>query len=84
MRIIDNLKKESLNHTLANDTVGIVSLDTEGKITVGTSTSGLFMKRPGRLGDSPVIGSGFYADSEVGGATATGLGERYNERSCIL
>ena len=33
------------------------------------------MKKPGRVGDSPFVGSGFYADSEVGGATATGLGE---------
>lgn len=58
-----------------HDTVGMVALDQEGLMTVGTSTSGLFMKKPGRVGDSPVIGSGFYVDSEIGGATATGLGE---------
>ena len=46
-----------------------------GTVVAGTSTSGLFMKKPGRIGDSPLVGSGFYADSEVGGATATGLGE---------
>lgn len=58
-----------------HDTVGMVCLDEMGTVVAGTSTSGLFMKKPGRIGDSPLVGSGFYADSEVGGATATGLGE---------
>lgn len=58
-----------------HDTVGVVALDLNGDIAVATSTSGLFMKRAGRVGDSPISGSGFYADSDVGAATATGLGE---------
>ena len=58
-----------------HDTVGMVCLDEHDKMTSATSTSGLFMKRSGRVGDSPVSGSGFYVDSEVGGASATGLGE---------
>jgi N(4)-(beta-N-acetylglucosaminyl)-L-asparaginase len=58
-----------------HDTVGMVCLDTDENIVAGTSTSGLFMKKKGRVGDSPVIGSGLYADSEIGGASATGLGE---------
>ena len=58
-----------------HDTVGMVCLDTYGTVTAATSTSGLFMKRSGRVGDSPFVGSGYYADSEAGGATATGLGE---------
>lgn len=58
-----------------HDTVGMVCLDENGTVVAGTSTSGLFMKKSGRVGDSPFVGSGFYADSEVGGATATGLGE---------
>ena len=58
-----------------HDTVGMVCLDENGTVVAGTSTSGLFMKKPGRIGDSPFVGSGFYAYSEVGGATATGLGE---------
>lgn len=58
-----------------HDTVGMVCLDQSGKMTAATSTSGLFMKKKGRVGDSPIAGSGFYADSEVGGASATGLGE---------
>ncbi|OON39413.1 N(4)-(beta-N-acetylglucosaminyl)-L-asparaginase [Izhakiella australiensis] len=58
-----------------HDTVGIISLDKYGSMSVATSTSGLFMKRRGRLGDSPIIGSGFYCDSQTGAATATGVGE---------
>lgn len=58
-----------------HDTVGMVCLDHNGKMTAGTSTSGLFMKKKGRVGDSPIVGSGFYVDSLVGGASATGLGE---------
>lgn len=58
-----------------HDTVGMVCLDNTGKMTSATSTSGLFMKKKGRVGDSPIAGSGFYADSDIGGASATGLGE---------
>lgn len=58
-----------------HDTVGMVSLDQTGKLTAATSTSGLFMKKKGRVGDSPISGSGFYADSKKGAASATGLGE---------
>jgi N4-(beta-N-acetylglucosaminyl)-L-asparaginase len=58
-----------------HDTVGMVGVDTKGSVVSATSTSGLFMKRAGRVGDSPIAGGGFYADSEVGAASATGLGE---------
>ncbi|MEG0238427.1 MAG: N(4)-(beta-N-acetylglucosaminyl)-L-asparaginase [Clostridium sp.] len=58
-----------------HDTVGMIAVDKDGKMVAGTSTSGLFMKKKGRVGDSPVSGSGFYCDSEIGGASATGLGE---------
>ncbi len=56
-------------------TVGAVALDSNGRIAAGTSTGGLPGKRPGRVGDSPLIGCGFYADSASGGASATGHGE---------
>lgn len=69
-RKINNLKSYD-----GHDTVCIVALDKNKKISVGTSTSGLFMKKQGRVGDSPLSGSGFYADSQIGGASATGLGE---------
>ena len=65
-----------------HDTVGMVCLDEHGKMTCATSTSGLFMKRKGRVGDSPVSGSGFYVDSRAGGASATGLGEDVM-RGCV-
>ena len=58
-----------------HDTVGVLAVDTKGSMGAATSTSGLFMKKRGRVGDSPLIGSGLYADSEAGAASATGLGE---------
>ena len=58
-----------------HDTVGVVALDASGSMAAATSTSGLFMKKPGRVGDSPVPGAGFYVDSKIGGAASTGLGE---------
>jgi N4-(beta-N-acetylglucosaminyl)-L-asparaginase len=67
--------KQTQNPYKGHDTVGIAAVDQNGKIAAGTSTSGLFLKKPGRIGDSPVVGSGFYADSEIGAACATGLGE---------
>lgn len=47
----------------------------EGRVIAGTSTSGLFMKKVGRVGDSPLVGPGLYADSDIGAAAATGVGE---------
>jgi N4-(beta-N-acetylglucosaminyl)-L-asparaginase len=58
-----------------HDTVGVIARDSAGRLAVATSSSGLRMKHPGRVGDSPLVGSGFYVDDEVGGAVATGLGE---------
>ena len=72
---VKEIKERELKPYDGHDTVGEVVLDHTGRIVAGTSTSGLFMKRAGRIGDSPIVGGGFYADSEVGGATATGLGE---------
>lgn len=58
-----------------HDTVSMVCVDQFGTTIAATSTSGLFMKKPGRIGDSPIIGSGYYADSDIGGGAATGVGE---------
>lgn len=78
-RYYEKRKRETVDKGLSpydgHDTIGMISVDKEGKMVAGTSTSGLFMKKKGRVGDSPVSGSGFYVDSEVGGASATGLGE---------
>ena len=56
-------------------TVGAVALDSNGDIVAGTSTGGTCCKFPGRVGDSPLIGCGCYADSESGGVSCTGHGE---------
>lgn len=69
------IKEQEIKPYSGHDTVGMVCLDGSGNMTAGTSTSGLFMKKKGRVGDSPICGSGFYVDSKVGGASATGLGE---------
>ncbi len=74
-KLFDMKKNEELKAYDGHDTVGMVSLDSNKKMVAGTSTSGLFMKKAGRVGDSPFIGSGLYVDSNVGGASATGLGE---------
>ncbi|MGB3774502.1 MAG: N(4)-(beta-N-acetylglucosaminyl)-L-asparaginase [Leeuwenhoekiella sp.] len=58
-----------------HDTIGILGLDQDGKMAGACSTSGLSYKMKGRVGDSPIIGSGLYIDGEVGGAAATGMGE---------
>ncbi len=58
-----------------HDTVCVIGRDDGGRMIVGVSTSGLFMKEPGRVGDSPIAGSGFYCDARYGAAAATGLGE---------
>lgn len=56
-------------------TVGCVAVDRDGNVVAGTSTGGRDFKMPGRVGDSPLIGSGFYADNDGGGASTTGWGE---------
>ena len=70
------------NLGLGHDTIGVVALDEKGKMVAATSTSGASMKTPGRVGDSPIIGSGFYVESGVGGAVATGLGEDIMRTCC--
>ena len=58
-----------------HDTIAMLGLDEKGDLFGGCSTSGWGYKIPGRVGDSPVIGSGLYVDNKVGAAGATGLGE---------
>ncbi len=57
------------------DTVGAVALDKEGNVAAATSTGGFPLKLPGRIGDSPLIGCGTYADNLSGACSATGVGE---------
>jgi beta-aspartyl-peptidase (threonine type) len=56
-------------------TVGAVALDVDGNLAAATSTGGTFNKHPGRVGDSPLIGCGAYADNRTGAVSATGEGE---------
>jgi L-asparaginase / beta-aspartyl-peptidase len=56
-------------------TVGAVAIDSQGALFAATSTGGTCCKLPGRIGDSPLIGCGCYADSEAGGVSSTGYGE---------
>ena len=56
-------------------TVGAVALDAHGKLFAATSTGGTCCKLPGRVGDSPLIGCGCYADATAGGVSCTGYGE---------
>ena len=56
-------------------TVGCVAVDRNGNVAAGTSTGGMRFKRVGRVGDSPLIGAGVYADNTRGGASSTGWGE---------
>lgn len=68
--------------TQGHDTIGAIALDERGKMAVATSTSGANLRICGRVGDSPIIGSGFYVESGVGGAAATGLGEDIMRTCC--
>ena len=58
-----------------HDTIGMLALDASGRMAGACTTSGMAYKIRGRVGDSPIIGAGLFIDGEVGGATATGVGE---------
>ena len=60
---------------LGHDTVGAVAMDNAGNFAAAASTGGMAMKLPGRIGDTPLIGSGLYSDNGSGAATVTGRGE---------
>jgi beta-aspartyl-peptidase (threonine type) len=59
----------------ATGTVGAVAVDRDGGVVAGTSTGGTICKHAGRVGDSPLVGCGTYADAEAGGVSCTGWGE---------
>lgn len=68
-------------------TVGAVAIDTKGNIAVATSTGGITGKLAGRIGDTPLLGCGTYADNRIGGVSTTGHGEtimRFNLAQQIL
>jgi len=75
-RSLERKREES-----ARGTVGVVALDRHGNLAAGTSTGGLTGKKPGRVGDSPIIGAGTYADNRRCAVSGTGVGEEYIRHS---
>jgi beta-aspartyl-peptidase (threonine type) len=69
------LVPQAVNPEEPNETVNFIAVDREGNIACGVSTSGWALKYPGRLGDSPIIGAGNYADNRYGACACTGRGE---------
>jgi len=69
------LLRDELEHRFG--TVGVVALDRDGNIAAGTSTGGTTAKRWGRVGDSPILGAGTYANNNSCGVSATGTGEYF-------
>jgi beta-aspartyl-peptidase (threonine type) len=63
-------------------TVGAVARDSSGLVAAATSTGGILGKRSGRVGDTPIVGAGTFADDQAGGASATGQGEGIM-RTCL-
>jgi beta-aspartyl-peptidase (threonine type) len=72
--ITDRKRQELLEGA---DTVGAVARDATGHIAVAVSTGGRVGKLPGRIGDSPIAGAGFYVDDRFGGVVGTGVGEAF-------
>ena len=72
--ITDRKRQELLEGA---DTVGAVARDRMGRLAVAVSTGGIRGKLPGRIGDSPIPGAGFYVDDRFGGVCGTGLGEAF-------
>lgn len=87
-----NAKTEIGHNTKVKDfgeigTVGAVAIDKYGNVAVATSTGGMTGKLVGRIGDTPILGSGTYADNLMGGVSTTGHGEtilKYNLAQRIL
>ncbi|MGQ4913625.1 MAG: isoaspartyl peptidase/L-asparaginase family protein [Candidatus Asgardarchaeia archaeon] len=71
---ISKLIRDNID-ALFGDTVGAVALDKYGNLAAATSTGGLMLKLPGRIGDTPLIGCGTYADNNGGAVSVTGIGE---------
>lgn len=75
-RFHERRARSTLNPSGVKGTCGAVALDLKGNLAAATSTGGTPFKMPGRVGDSPLVGSGAYADNRTGAASATGEGEQ--------
>ncbi|MBT3282162.1 MAG: N(4)-(beta-N-acetylglucosaminyl)-L-asparaginase [Cryomorphaceae bacterium] len=72
---LENEEYKPLINIENHDTIGMLCLDKDNNMSGACTTSGLAYKMKGRVGDSPIIGSGLFIDNKIGGAVATGLGE---------
>ena len=73
----EKVEQEKIDVDKKHGTVGCVALDKNGNLAAGTSTGGMTNKRYNRLGDSPIIGAGTYADNATCGVSCTGWGEYF-------
>ena len=73
--VVKEPQNENRQASPEGDTVGAVALDSHGNLATATSTGGTRNQIPGRVGDSPLVGSGGYADNRTAAASATGRGE---------
>jgi beta-aspartyl-peptidase (threonine type) len=71
------LASGGFDHSMKYGTIGAVAVDMHGHVAAATSTGGLTAKRMGRIGDSPLIGAGTYADDRAAAVSATGSGEYF-------
>lgn len=74
---LERVQKQDRTLKQHHGTVGCVALDKSGALAAGTSTGGLTNKRYGRVGDSPIVGAGTFADNATCGVSCTGRGEDY-------
>ena len=70
-------RDDEKDNTSSKGTVGCVALDSHGHLAAGTSTGGLVNKKFGRVGDSPIVGAGTYADDATCAVSCTGIGEHF-------
>ncbi len=73
--VTERARTKLREHRGATGTVGAVAIDAHGRVAAATSTGGMTGKMPGRVGDSPIIGAGTYAEGGAGAASVTGTGE---------
>lgn len=72
---VQHLASPGSESYIGHDTVGAIALDHQGGLIAASSTGGILLKLPGRVGDTPLVGSGLYADATIGACVATGWGE---------
>ncbi|TLY25008.1 MAG: hypothetical protein E6K63_14310 [Nitrospirae bacterium] len=74
-KTLDLYRVMRIRRTVGLETVGAVALDRAGTVAAGASTGGIALMLPGRVGDTPLIGCGVYADNVAGAVSMTGVGE---------